>query len=65
MPKNAEIVDYKPKNEIVFDPKPKNEISKESLTDQLYAMTISAGMWLGFSALTYKEDINIISSKSP
>ena len=64
-PKSEAIVDYKPKNELIVDWKPKNETKEESLTDQLYSMTLGAGMWLGISALTYPTAISITSPKSP
>ena len=76
MPKNAKIIDYKPSNEGIIDYKPQNEAildykpSNENIapdtTDQLYEMTLGAGMLMGLGPhITYPQDINILSSKSP
>lgn len=64
-PKNESILDAKPVNKIVFEAKPSNSTTSGQLTDQLFAMTLGRGMWLGFSALTYPEAIDIISPKTP
>lgn len=65
MPKNEGILDWKPKENTIIDWKPKGKSMIENRTDQLYSVTLGAGMWLGFNSLTYPTTITITSSKSP
>ena len=65
-PKNNAVVDTKPNNELVLDWKPKNKIIILDTTDQLYEMTLGRGMLIGLGPyITYSNDIDILSPKSP
>jgi len=64
-PSNEGIIDYKPQNEAVLDYKPRNENIAPDTTDQLYEVTLGAGMLIGLGPhITYSSDIDIITPKS-
>ena len=65
-PKSEAIIDYKPKSELIVEYKPKNKMIGENLTDQLYSITLGAGMLIGLGPyITYSSAITVQSPKSP
>ena len=54
MSKNQEVIDIKPNNNSVLDTKPKMiNIMQPVEQEQMYSITISAGMYLGIPDITY------------
>jgi hypothetical protein len=65
VPKNNTVLDIKPVNEKIISNTPKNNGVDNTFTDQLFEVTVTAGMPMGLLlTLTYPSTATYISSKT-
>ena len=66
MSKNFEVIDVKPKNSLVIDTKPKMiNMTQPVEQEQMYSVTIGAGMYMGIPVITYPTAQTFNSPTAP